>query len=141
MMVVVDASVAVKWFLSDRPDEPNTDSALQVLEHSVLGLLPMVQPPHFVAEVAAVLARLKPDDAQADLADFLEIRHETLATVQTYHTALELATRYQHHLFDTLYHAVALHTPGAVLITADERYYAKARSEGRIRLLQDFKTD
>jgi predicted nucleic acid-binding protein len=117
------------------------DLALQILEHPVLGLLPMVQPPHFVAEVAAVLARLKPDDAQADLADFLEIRHDTVATPQAYITALDLATRYQHHLFDTLYHAVALHTTGAVLVTADERYYAKARSEGRIGLLADFRID
>lgn len=46
--------------------------------------------------------------------------------------------RYQHHLFDTLYHAVALHTPNAVLITADARYHAKARLEGQISLLADF---
>jgi hypothetical protein len=30
------------------------------------------------------------------------------------------------HLFDTLYHAVALSVPGAVLVTADRRYFAKA---------------
>ena len=52
---------------------------------------------------------------------------------------MDLAVRYQHHLFDTLYHAVALHTPGAVLVTADERYYNKTRLEGQIYLLADFK--
>lgn len=51
---------------------------------------------------------------------------------------VDASMRYQHHLFDTLYHAVALHTPGAVLITADARYYAKARLEGQISLLEDF---
>ena len=60
MIVVLDASVAVKWFLPGNPDEQHTEKALQVLEQSVLGLLLMVQPDHFVAEVAAVLARLKP---------------------------------------------------------------------------------
>lgn len=139
MIAVVDASVAVKWFLHGNPDEQHTDLALRLLEQSVLGLLPMVQPGHFVAEVAAVLARLKPTDAQDDLFDLLDIRYRTLTSPETYATALDLAMRYQHHLFDTLYHAVALHTPGAVLITADARYYAKARLEGQISLLADFR--
>ena len=139
MIAVVDASVAVKWFLHDNPDEQHTDLALRVLEQSVLGFLNMVQPGHFVAEVAAVLARLKPADAQDDLIDFLDIRYRTLTSPETYVTAMELALRYQHHLFDTLYHAVALHTPGAVLVTADERYYKKARLEGQICLLPDFR--
>ena len=136
--MVVDSSVAVKWFLLGNPVEQHTDQALRLLEQSVLGLLPMVQPAHFVAEVAAVLARLKPIDAQDDLLDLLDIRYRTLTSPETYATALDLAMRYQHHLFDTLYHAVALHTPGAVLITADERYYAKARLAGQISLLADF---
>ena len=141
MIAVVDASVAVKWFLRTKPEEEHADLALRVLEHSVLGRLPLVQPPHFVAEVAAVLARLKPRDAHDDLLDLLAIRHSILATPEAYATALDLAMRHQHHLFDTLYHAVALHTPGAVLITADQRYYAKACAEGRIILLADFKLE
>ncbi len=139
MIVVVDASVAVKWFLHGNPDEQHTDLALRVLEQSVLGFLPMVQPCHFVAEVVAVLARLKPAQAQDDLIDFLDIQYRTLTSPETYATAMKLALRYQHHLFDTLYHAVALHTPGAVLVTADERYYNKVRIEGQICLLPDFR--
>jgi predicted nucleic acid-binding protein len=134
----VDASVAIKWFLKDRPDEQHADLALQILERSVFGHLTLVQPTHFAAEVAAVLARLKPTEAQDDLLDLLEISYRTVASPETYLTALDLAMRYQHHLFDTLYHAVALHTPGAVLITADKRYYDKARLEGQIILLAQF---
>lgn len=136
---MVDASVAVKWFLQGNPDEQHTDLALRLLEQSVLGLLTMVQPEHFVAEVAAVLARLKPADAPDDLMDFLDINYRTLSSPETYATALDLALRYQNHLFDTLYHAVALHTPGAMLVTADERYYNKTRQEGQISLLADFR--
>ena len=138
MIAVVDACVAVKWFLRDSPVEQHADLALRLLEKSVLGLLPMVQSVHFVAEVAAVLARLKPTEAHDDLFDLLDIRYSPLKSPQTYVTALDLAMRHQHHLFETLYHAVALHTPGAVLITADERYFAKARHEGQISLLADF---
>ena len=67
----------------------------------------------------------------------LALKHLTLRSPETYATALDLAVRHRHHLFDTLYHAVALHTPGAVLVTADERYYNKARLEGQIALLAD----
>ena len=45
------------------------------------------------------------------------------------------------HLFDTLYHATAMHTEGATLITADDSYYAKARRRRRIMRLQDLKED
>jgi len=121
VIVVVDASVAVKWFLHDSPDEQHTDLALRLLEQSVLGFLPMVQPSHFVAEVSAVLVRLKPVQAHDDLINFLDLSYRTQTSPEIYATAMVLALRYQHHLFDTLYHAVALHTPGAVLVTADQR--------------------
>lgn len=138
MIVVVDASVAVKWFLPFKPDEDHTDLALKILEQAVLGPLRLVEPPHFIAEVASVLARLRPDDAPANLLDLLNIERRTLDTPAIYSTALELAVRHQHHLFDTLYHAVALHTPGATLITADGRYYDKAKVVGHITLLADW---
>ncbi len=138
MIAVVDASVAIKWFLFIKPDENHADRALRILEEAVLGSLKLVQPPHFIAEIAAVLARTKPDEAQDDLLDLLNIERRTLDTPDIYATALELAIRHQHHLFDALYHAVALNTPGATLITADRRYYHKAETEGRIVLLSDW---
>ncbi len=52
--------------------------------------------------------------------------------------AADLGIALKAHLFDTLYHAVALET-GATLVTADDRYFAKARGEGSIVMLQDFK--
>lgn len=140
-MVVVDASVAVKWFLSFKPDEDDADRALKILRQVALGALTLVQPPHFIAEVAAVLARLKPAEAQDDLLDLLNIERRTIDRPEVHATALELAIRHQHHLFDTLYHAVALHTPGAVLVTADRRYFDKARHLGQLAWLPDFQVD
>ncbi len=55
-----------------------------------------------------------------------------------YATAVELSTRLRHHVFDTLYHATALHHEGATLITADEAYFGKARAEGCFARLRDF---
>ena len=44
----------------------------------------------------------------------------------------------KYHAFDTLYHAAALLTPNAVLVTADQIYFKKARSSGPIELLSTF---
>ncbi|MBK1716894.1 PIN domain-containing protein [Thiocystis violacea] len=69
MRYVVDASVAIKWFFQSAPDEADVDAAVALLRANRDGLAEFHQPPHFIAEVAAVLARKKPDEAQADLSD------------------------------------------------------------------------
>jgi predicted nucleic acid-binding protein len=91
-----------------------------------------------MAEVAAVLAREKPGEAQDDLLDLLNVERRTIDTADIYATALELSIRFRQHLFDTLYHAVALHTPDAILVTADRRYYDKACGAGQIVLLSNW---
>lgn len=139
MILVVDASVAIKWFLFDKPDEDHADIALKILREAAAGTVELVQPPHFIAEVAAVLARLKPEMAQDDLLDLLDIEQRVLNTPDIYATALQLAVRHRQHLFDTLYHAVALQEPSATLVTADQRYFEQARTEGQIALLADFR--
>jgi predicted nucleic acid-binding protein len=97
----------------------------------------LIQPPHFIAEVAAVLAREKPDDAQEDLRDLLNVECRFVEDPAIYASAIDLSIRFQHHLFDTLYHATALHTPNATFVTADQRYYEKARNKGPIKRLDD----
>ena len=54
---------------------------------------------------------------------------------EVYRRARELAITLDHHMMDTLYHAVALDHGDAELVTADERYWRKARSLGAVRLL------
>lgn len=43
--------------------------------------------------------------------------------VEVYQRARELAVALRQHVFDTLYHAVALSRLDGVLLTADEQYY------------------
>ena len=133
---VVDASVAIKWFFQT-DDEDNLEPAITLLHANRDGEVFFYQPPHFMAEVAAVLARKKPNDAQEDLNDLLNFDLQWVENSRVYATACDLAIRLNHHLFDTLYHAVALHTPKARLITADRRYFDKARSIGQIFWLGD----
>ncbi|MDD5247859.1 MAG: type II toxin-antitoxin system VapC family toxin [Rhodocyclaceae bacterium] len=137
MIVVVDASVAAKWFFRFRNDELHVQQALAILAGIDDGRIRMLQPPHFIAEMAAVLAREKPRDAQADLADLMEMMFDEDDDRALYATACELAVRLNHHLFDTLYHAVALHTLGATLVTADRKYFDKAQAVGSIAYLSE----
>jgi predicted nucleic acid-binding protein len=142
VICVVDASVAVKWFVNAdwALREDHLEPALDVLRASSQGTVELWQPPHFLAEVAAVLTRLKPDDAPTDieLLAALDIRwaQPTDACAQ----AMALARQLDHHLFDTLYHALALGLPGATLVTADRRYFDKARHLGGITWLPDWRS-
>jgi predicted nucleic acid-binding protein len=134
--LVLDASVALKWFFSQRPNlaKPETDTAaaLALLRAVGEGTASLVQPPHFVAEMAAVLAREAPEQAQACLRDLLDIDMQVIDDPHVMARAVDLASRHKHHLFDTLYHALALETPGAMLVTANGTYLRKASREGQI---------
>ena len=138
MILVVDASVALKWFLGERRDEPRAGEATAILRSIDTGRVRMVQPPHFLAEVAAVLAREQPATAGEDMLLLQAIEWEVAEPPEIYATAVELSIRLQHHVFDTLYHATALHADDAALVTADETYYRKAHAQGRIVRLGDF---
>ena len=139
MIAVLDASVVVKWFLGDDAhDEPHAAEAIAVLREVDAGRVRMVQPPHFLAETAAVLARVQPATADEDVLLLQSIAWEVAEWPWIYSTAMELSVRLRHHLFDTLYHATAMHHDDAVLVTSDEVYYDKAHGEGRIARLRDF---
>ncbi|HEX6136452.1 MAG TPA: type II toxin-antitoxin system VapC family toxin [Casimicrobiaceae bacterium] len=137
MNVVVDASVAVKWVVPFKGDEDDSGLALQLLSRIRNGQVALHQPPHWFAEIAGVIVRLSPATIHDDIADLYEIKFQRIESRTLYVRACKLAQELEHHVFDTLYHAAALDVPDAVLITADERYYAKARSVGRIVRLAD----
>jgi predicted nucleic acid-binding protein len=91
-----------------------------------------------VAEAIAVVTRLRPDRSVPAIALLAHTRFPVRTTRAAYRRAADMAARLNHHLFDTLYHAVALEE-GAVLVTADEAYFNKASHLGGIQLLADFK--
>ena len=136
--VVLDASVVVKWIFADRAEEPNTLQALQILQFVKESRVAVVQPPHWLAEVADVIVRLEPERARQAVSLLHALEFPVAADVDLYQKACELSASLKQHVFDTLYHAVALTEPGAVLVTADEQYYRKAHSVGRIVRLKDY---
>lgn len=137
-MVVVDASVAVKWFIPLSPEEPDTDMALDLLTAYRNDRIELLEPPIWQAEVSAVMARLVPEVSEQLVWRLLSFDHTPATGAKVYLRAAQLAVSLRHHLFDTLYHAAALTHPSAILITADEKYLLKARPLGRILPLAEW---
>ena len=138
--LVVDASVAVKWFIRDTQEEKDVTSAVDILIGVGRNSIELIQPPHWMAEVIAVLARLQPDltNDAIDLLDAMEI--PIRAESSDYKLASHLAMELNHHLFDTFYHALALQE-NATLLTADHHYFRKSVDHGSIFMLTDFDFD
>lgn len=139
MIIVLDASVILKWLIEDPFREPDTDKADALMESIVEGKLEVLQPAHWLAEVAAVAARLTPSTAVRDVELIAALELPTTDDPNVIVRATNLAIETQHHLSDTLYHAVALEHEEATLVTADGRYHAKAARYGKIEALHDWK--
>ena len=75
--------------------------------------------------------------ARENLFDLQLLEWESVGSPAIYATAVDLSIDLRHHLFDTLYHATAMHTEGATLVTADGACYGKARHRRRIIRLMD----
>jgi predicted nucleic acid-binding protein len=138
MTVVVDASVVIKWLLQDPQREADTAKATQLMDSVTKGEEAALQPVHWLAEVGAVLARESSQTAADDITMLCGLELPVVDDPLVLRRGVELATELKQHLFDTYYHAVALETPDAVLITTDERYLRAARGKGRIIHLSEW---
>lgn len=139
MTLVVDASVVLKWMLNDRVNEADTETATALMRSILDGSESVLQPVHWLLEVAAVLARVSPQTAEHDVALLQALELPTDESPDVLGRACGLAIELDRHLFDTLYHAVALERPDAMLVTADERYLAAGASLGRVTPLAAWK--
>lgn len=136
MRLVVDASVVVARLFHGDPRETEGRRAVQLFRRLDDGRVTFLQPVHWLAEVAAVACLKDPERCQ-DMIDAL--KQLDICVVDDHNvlrTAMTLSIRLKAHLFDTLYHAVAL-VHEATLVTADHRYLAAARSQGRTMGLQE----
>jgi predicted nucleic acid-binding protein len=137
---VVDASVIVKWVFPASEGEEDIEKALELLEAIKEGEVTLLQPPHWLAEVAAVVTRLSPEAAEPalDLLDAMEL--PVMSDLPVFKRASRMAHELNHHLFDTLYHAVALEH-GCILVTADGTYFRKSRALGGIVRLPQWRPE
>lgn len=121
---VVDASVAIKWFLP----EIYSDAAGFVLESKY----ELLAPDLIWAEFGSALRkkiRLKEitdEEAQGILNDFMRFPLQTYTSKLLLNTAWALAYETQTTFYDSLYLALAL-TQECSLVTADKKFYEAAR--------------
>ena len=124
-LIVLDASVAVKWFLPER-DETLTTEALVLLDRCGKNEIQIIVPDLFWVEFAAVLWKairrgsFPKDSADAALASLSRFDFPTVPSPKLLDRAFEIATACERTVYDCLYVALAVQT-GSQLITADER--------------------
>jgi predicted nucleic acid-binding protein len=135
--LVLDASVVIKWLFAEREPGNDAHKAIDLFEHIASRQVQVIQPTHWLVEVAAVIAMKSPATAEEDIFELTKLSLDELGTSEAFVLATRLSIELKHHLFDTLYHAVALILPEATLVTADLRYFHKARQTGSIMLLRD----
>jgi predicted nucleic acid-binding protein len=137
--LVVDASVALKWFLADEPD---ADRALAIIRDGTA----LIAPDLLIAEVCNAAWRLaklfRISEAQLDEIALMLPRFfgPFVSAAGLAGRAVAISGHLDHPVYDCLYLALA-EAEQAVLVTADLRLLGKVRAtfwEGRVAGLVDY---
>ncbi len=135
-LVVVDASVAIKWF----HEEKDTSQASLLQEQIARGEVRAIVPPLLFYEVANVLTVKAGSETEKVVSACKVLENLPFQVVEVIHTILEEAIRiaHQHHLsvYDAIYVALAILSE-ATLVTADEKL-AQIIGSPTIQLLSDY---
>ena len=134
-MIVVDASVAIKWFVTD---EPLVEEATRVLTEIGRDPSPYAVPDLFMNELLAVLCRL-PGSRSSSVREALSLVEALgMARVGNGHELLALAAdfaaRWKLSGYDAVYVALAAMSDG-VWLTADARAAHRIGKAGLVRVL------
>jgi predicted nucleic acid-binding protein len=118
--LVVDSSVAVKWFLSEA--EQSVDVALAVLDRHLDGEVALIAPDIIVLEVINALARrgVSESDLGAAARSLLELHVELVPVSELVIEAATLASEHGMTAYDAAFAALAVRE-GIALLTADRR--------------------
>jgi predicted nucleic acid-binding protein len=124
---VIDASVAVKWFIP----EPQSDRAAFLLAEYRAHRLDFIAPDVLIAEVGNTLwkrsvlrGEIASAGAQAMYRDFIDLRIPLRSSSALAEQALAIAVAHHHSLYDALYIALALERK-CDLISADRTLVTK----------------
>jgi predicted nucleic acid-binding protein len=124
-LIVLDASVAVKWFLPERVETLATE-ALALLDRRGKNEIQIIVPDLFWVEFVSVLwkairrGNFPKASADAALASLKGFDFPTVPSLKLLDNAFQIATAYGRTVYDSLYVALAVQT-NSQLITADER--------------------
>lgn len=131
--VVVDASIALKWYLAD---EDHGQKALVLLTDYVSNKLDIFAPSLLEYEVVNGLliaqkrGRIKEEKLLMAIDGFLNLDIKLTGLSTFYHRTLYYCKKYNCSVYDSSYLATADGTK-SVLVTADEKLYSAVRNDIR----------
>ena len=140
--LVVDASVAAKWFTQHA--EGDRAAALELLDRHRAGRCRLVLPEFGLLEIINAV-RYSPRASEVDTAAAWSVLVDLALQVESLNPeltnrAIAVAWKYDLALYDAVYVALAelLEAP---LITSDENLVRRTKGHAAVRLLSDFRSD
>lgn len=136
-MIVLDASVVLKWFL----EEDDTEKALMIRWRLLRNLIEISVPDLLLSEVVNVL-RYNPnydsESTKEAVNSIIDLKIDiVIPSVQLYELAIDLAYKYDISVYDALYIALARDLDFE-LITADKKLFEKVKELTFIKLLSEY---
>ena len=128
MILVVDASVAVMWFIK----EAGHDKALALAEHGNI----LIAPDLIFPEVGNVLRRkvrqglISETQASMAVQRLPDAFRRIVPCSDLIDNAFSMASQLDHSVYDCMYLAAAMTEDDRVLVTADMKFAAKAAAAG-----------
>lgn len=128
MILVIDASVAVKWYVAEDEHEK--------AKHLLLTGIELLAPDLLWAETANVLRRkarmgeMSQEQAVEGVRSLAISIHQFLPSGDLVEHALDLSVRLDHSVYDCMYLAAALASESRNLVTEDAKFAAKASAVG-----------
>ncbi|MEM2894226.1 MAG: type II toxin-antitoxin system VapC family toxin [Candidatus Bathyarchaeia archaeon] len=135
--LVLDASVIVKWFSI----EEDSDIAVEIRDKHVEGVLSIVSPDLALYEVVNAL-RYNPafntEDLKRAVSNLMDIGVDFITpNREILEKSVENALLYDLSVYDSYYLSLA-QIMGLKIITADEKFFERAKETGIIKLLKNF---
>lgn len=133
---IIDASILIKWLLNERKDLFN---ALKIIQDFMSQKIDLIIPTHCYYEILNTFGIKVPSKAITLYSQVLMLQiPEQRLTLENVFRALEIMHKIPKvSFYDAIYHAVAMEN-GGIMITADEKYYRKAKSFKHITLLKNY---
>ena len=133
---VPDASVILKWAIG-LETESHHEKAIHILDAWVDNKIEIVLPELWVFEVGNFLGRMVQDLALEKMETLLDFHFKTRKLDKgTCKLIFKLMNDLSVSFYDASYHALA-QKMGGIFITADKKYYQKAKIKGGIELLEN----
>jgi predicted nucleic acid-binding protein len=136
-LIIADSSVLIKWCVKEEEDR---EQVIKMQRDFIDDKFNILVPLLVDWEINNFLGRnFTPEIASSKYSNFKMLQLTgAMLTPELSHLAFEIVKKFPGvSFYDASYHALALNHPG-LFLTADKKYYDKAKKLGNIMLLKDY---